>query len=450
MTEPPKSLKVAVVGSGIAGLSCAWLLSQHHQVTLYELRDALGMDADAATLAQNGGEWRVDVPMRVFFPAYYPLVSKLYDHLGIESDEINYAASFSGSDNRFYFQYTNYHMGRRRIPFITPHAFFSAVARRIGLDFIRFNRRISADVGKPELDQMTLGEYLERTGVSNDFADRFLIPAYAGICTCSNESVRAYPASIIVEFLTCGLVTTGMRRVRLGTQQVVGKLSAKVHDIRLGKPVAGVTRGPDSVTVQADNRSDRFDHVIFATQANHTRRILSDITAQEDAILAKFRYERKGVVMHTDQDLAPRYKHWWSPVNYMIKKDATAPMATIWMNGVHANLKTDGPVFQTWHPHMDPRPEHLISEASFERPVVDLDSLKAIDDLARLQKEPNRRIWFCGSYAHRGIPLLESAAGSGIEAAQRLGCELPFEAAHQKPAPANGILQGQTLERASS
>ncbi|MDJ0837326.1 MAG: NAD(P)-binding protein [Acidobacteriota bacterium] len=427
MTEVPKPLNVAVVGSGIAGLACAWALSLRHRVTIYELHAGLGMDAEAATLNVNGRELRVDVPMRVFFPAYYPLISRLYEHLGIQSDEINYAASFSGLQDGFFFQYTNYPIGRRRIPFLTPSGFFSGSAVGIGIDFLRFNRAMSVDRNRLDLDTMTLGEYLQRTGVSKAFSDRFLIPAYAGIATCSYESVRRYPASIIVDFLKCGLLTTGMRRVRLGTGQVVSKLSANVQDIRLGTPVSAVVRNEQSVRVSAAGVSDTYDHVIFATQANHTRRLLSDITDREDRILAHFRYERNDVVMHTDPRLAPRKKKWWSPVNYVLKEGATCPMATIWMNGVHAAMDIDQPVFQTWHPYMDPDPGTLISRASFERPVVDPDSLKALDNLAALQEEDNRRVWFCGSYAYRGIPLLESAAVSGILAAKRLGCPLPFE-----------------------
>lgn len=419
-------MKVAVVGSGIAGLSTAWLLSQHHEVAIYELHPSLGMDAEAATVPCGDRDLRVDVPMRVFFPAYYPLVTKLYDYLGIESDDINYSASSSDLDGRFYFQYTNYKFGQKSIPFLSPSGFLSPSAIQIGLDFLKLNRNMNQETR--DLDKITFGEYLISLGLSYDFRERFLIPAYAGICTCSNESVRNYPASIIVDYLTSGLVMSAMKRVRLGTKQVVERLSANIDHIHLLTPVASVTRDDTGVTLTTSKGDKaRFDHVVFATQANHTRKILADITPQEEHILSCFKYEPNRVVMHTDIGLAPKKRSWWSPVNFLLKEGADAPMASIWMNCVHSSMNADIPIFQTWHPLIEPKPETVISDASFERPVVTMESLAAIDDLAKIQEERDRRVWFCGSYAYRGIPLLESAALSGIDVARRLGCELPFQ-----------------------
>lgn len=421
-----KPLRVAVVGSGIGGLVAAWMISRRHHVTLYEAHPSLGMDAFATTYEMDGEEYRSDVPMRVFFEAYYPQISRLYAFLDIESDAINYAASFTEMYGDLHFQYRNIHLLGKAVPFLSLPGLLSSESRRIGLDFLKLVRQMTRDMNEKDLDRMTLEEYLADVGVSEAFCERFLYPAYAGICTCSYESMRRFPASIVVEYLNSGIVTTNVRRVRYGTEKVVNQFTRQVQEIKLANPVQEVRRRQDHVDlVEVDGRTVAYDHVVFATQANQTNKILADQSNAERAFLNAFHYEKFEVAMHTDTRLAPRVKAFWSPVNYILKKGTSAPMATIWMNACHERMGGTTPLFQTWNPHIDPLDNTVISRNRFERPRVDMASLQALSDLDRMMEEPDRRIWFCGSYAHRGIPLLESAAVSSIRVGKKLGSSLP-------------------------
>ncbi|CAM2010680.1 NAD(P)-binding protein [Acanthopleuribacter pedis] len=424
MTAKPQ--RIAVVGSGIGGLVAAWITSRRHHVTLYEAHPALGMDAFAATYESDGKTYRTDVPMRVFFDAYYPQISRLYKTLGIQSDPINYAASFTKMYGDLYFQYRNLNMLGMAVPFLSLPGLLSSESRRIGLDFLKLVRRMTKDLETKDLDHVTLEEYLAEVGVSRAFCDKFLYPAYAGICTCSYQSMRQFPASIVIEYLNSGIVTTNVRRVRYGTKDVVARFTEHVKELKLSNPVQGVRRREDHVElVEVDGTLAQYDHVVFATQANQADKILADQSPAERAFLKAFHYESFPVVMHTDTRLAPRVKAYWSPVNYLLKEGSDAPMATIWLNACHERMGGNTPIFQTWNPLIDPLDGTVISQMRFERPRVDHGSLQALKSLDTMMAEPDRRVWFCGSYAHRGIPLLESGAVSAIRVGKKLGCSLP-------------------------
>ncbi|MEN7344310.1 MAG: FAD-dependent oxidoreductase, partial [Pseudomonadota bacterium] len=162
-------MRVAVVGSGIAGLSAAFLLSEQHDVTLFEKADHLGMDAHALDI----GTARVDVPLRVFFEGFYPNVIAMYRALGIRFEPINYSASFGLLERGTYFRFDNYRFGRYAVPFLKGRGSFLKTGLRIGLDNIRFFRKTPRDLVQGLSNSLTLAEYLARENYSDAFAEGF-------------------------------------------------------------------------------------------------------------------------------------------------------------------------------------------------------------------------------------------------------------------------------------
>jgi len=420
-------MKVAVIGSGVAGLSAAWLLSQKHEVTLYEKTSRLGMDAHGLDLDVSAGGARIDVPLRVFFDGFYPNLTALYTVLGIESQPINYSASFGVLDKRSYFRYDNYSFGRYSLPFLKGRQSISIESLKIGWEILRFFRRIPESLAGGLSDELTLATYLEQQGWSDRFAEGFLYPAFAGICTCSHDRIKDYPARIILEYLNTGLLLSSVRRVTQGTREVVHALARAVHKTHLDTEVKEVNATPAGATVATSAGTSSFDHVVLATQANQSVRLLNGHMSKEREVLGAFQYETSQVVVHRDSKLAPHGgRSQWAPVNFLLENPKDTPMATIWMNAIQAMPDKDD-IFQTWNPIIDPDPELVLAESSFERPVVDAESLKSLRRLERLHEQPDRRIWFCGSYAARGIPLLESATHSALSIAERLGCQRPWQ-----------------------
>lgn len=425
--SPP--LRIAVIGGGIGGLCAAWLLARRHRVTLYERQSRPGFIASSVAIRHAGAEVRVDVPLRVFYEGYYPTLARLYRELGVATESVSYAGSFMRPDGELFFRYRNIRFAGRSFAYMLPRDFRGGQAVRIVAAMLRFRHEAPAALARGELGGMSIGAYLDASGYTGSFVDGFLLPTVATVCTCSCAAARDFPAAVIIDYLARGLTRDGVRRASEGADDVAQRLMAGIADLRCNAAVAAVRRAPGGVLVQlADGTQERYDHVVLATQANQSQALLADASAAERAFLTAFRYVPIEVVMHGDTGLMPAQRRDWSPVNLLVDPAHDQPMSTIWINAVQPALRHARALFQTVHPLREPRAETVVGRARFERPVVDAASSAALSRLAQLHAEPGRRVWFCGSYAQAGIPLLESAVGSAHEAARALVASSTFAA----------------------
>lgn len=415
-------MKVAVVGSGLAGLAATWLVGRQARVTVYEAHERPGMGAHSVRLDGYGDAPVVDVPLRVFTPAYYPTLLALYEQAGIAVDTVDYAASFSRLGGDTYFVYRNAQIGGRSFPWLPPTGLLEASTRVIVRNVARLHRKGAMDLREGRLVGRTLSSYLEEEGYDRVFIEGFILPAYASVCTCSTEAVRAYPAEVIVGYFCSGVTTLGVMRAVGGSRDVVRRLLAPAREVRTGTSVRQVRREDDGVLV-TDQTGDveRFDHVILAVPADRGAALIQGDEPLR-AVLARVPHESSRVTVHRDARLAPRRRESWRPVNFVVSAEHLAPMATIWLNEVQEGLSGAPPLFQTWNPVVEPEPGQVISEAVVSRPVVTLATRDVPARLAELQRDPQRRIWPVGSYAADGIPLLEAAAASAARVADTLGC----------------------------
>lgn len=407
-------MEVAVVGGGIAGLSAAWRLSARHRVTLIERHAVAGMDAHSLDLEHDDRTFRIDVPLRVIYEGYYPTLIALYHRLGVQLERTNYAGSFSALDGPVYYRYANWIVGGRSVPL--PALPLGGTAMRINRDLLRFYRMAPRAL-RTLTDDEPLGSWLDRSGLGKEFTEGFLIPTFATVCTCSNSAVRSYPARVILEYLTRGLTFGGVRRVVHGTREVVARLTEPLAEVRCGVQVRAIRPAADGVRISWAGGEQRFDHVVVATQANQAVGMLDAGFRREREALERFGYEASEVAVHTDARLAPADRRHWAPVNLIQSPEHDKPMATIWMNRVQPSLRETSPVFQTWNPIRDPRPETVRARSRFERPIVNAASLIGAREMALLHAQHGRRLWFCGSYLGPGIPLLESAAATAARIA---------------------------------
>lgn len=423
--QPPVNQRatIAVIGGGLAGLAAAWLLGRRHAVTLFERQPRPGFTA--ASVALPGTAQRVDVPLRVFYPGYYPTLMRLYRELGVDSEPVSYATSFTDAQGRPYFRYRNWRWGDRSWSWLAPQdLLLGPPARDIVRGLLRFHREALAARRRGTLGGTTIGDFVAAGRYPPAFVDGLLLPAICTVCTCSAAQARGFPAAVIVDYLAAGLTRDAVRRARHGADDVQARLLQGIPGLRCDARIVAVEADADAASLHmADGSAARFDHVVLATQANHARQLLPAASPDVD-VLAGFRYQPVRVLTHRDPALMPPRRRDWSPVNLRLAPGHDAPESTIWINAVQPALHAAEPVFQTVHPQREPRADRLLGEARFERPMVDAASQQALQALQALHAQTGRRLWFCGAYAQAGIPLLESAVRSAAAVAARLGVAL--------------------------
>ena len=424
-------MKIAVVGGGIAGLACAWMLSRRYAVTLFERHAQPGFVASsvAVPLRESSPDStqtvRVDVPLRVFYPGYYPTLMRLYAALGVATEPVSYATTFMGAAGQPYFRWRNLRLGAFSMPYVLPRDVAGARARRIVQGALRFNRQSRAALVRGELAGRSLRDFLAAGAYPAEYVQGLLLPALATIATCTTEDALDYPAAVVAGYMAAGLARQSVRRAVLGADAVAARLLAGISQVVCSAGVQGLHHacahdGRPVVRLLRDGGAQDFDHVVLATQANQALALWQDAGAADLAALQGFAYRRLEVVMHCDASFMPAQLCDWSPVNARVADTLDRPETTIWVNAVQPALRGAPPVFQTVHPQRQPREALVIGRAQFERPLVNAQSQQALAALQALQAQPGRRVWLCGSYAHSGVPLLESAVRSATEVARAI------------------------------
>ena len=243
MDSPARSIpetrkRIAVVGSGIAGLTAAYLLSRKHSVTIFERESTVGMDAHS--LSVHGA--RMDIPLRVFSESYYPNLCNLYRHLGVKYRNADYSfCCMRGTAAAAYFRYVNLFIAGMALPIVmclNPLQIFKCI--RLAYQFAHFVNRSPRKLAA-EVDEPSLGDFLNRHGYSKEFAIELLYPMLSVVCTCSYGAVEAYPASIIVDYFANKYGLSGAQcRAYEGTRDVVERMVKNVDRVVTSATITSV------------------------------------------------------------------------------------------------------------------------------------------------------------------------------------------------------------------
>ncbi len=419
---------IAILGSGIAGLSAAWLLSRNFEITLFEKSSSLGMGQKGIDILSAGTLKHIDVPIRVFSTQYYPSLYQLCQNLGIGLRFLNNDSSFSNSDGETYFRYKNLVKGNFSLSYISPKLAKLPWLAQFLPDYgkLMWDLRYSENMAR--YHQHTIQQYLAERKFSREFTQEFFIPLFSAIATCKNASVLEYPAIVILNLFRKFSGTKPMRRWIGGTRILEQRLAKAVQHRLLNNEVQRIWQENNKIIVlDSHNRSKKFDYGIIALQANQAAEIIDPSQMQEDIEdLKRIPYERTTMSVHTNASFMPRHRKDWAAVNYLVNPQEDLPVATLWVNKSEPEFFQDEvDYFQTLNPPHNM--ENEIGRAAFERPVVNLNSQQSMERIrSRQYRAQDRRIFFTGSYLGEKLPLLENGVVSSMIIAENLGIDLPF------------------------
>ncbi len=418
--------KLAVIGTGIAGLTSAYLAKSKFNVTVYESQSRAGMGAHVVDYVSNGIESRIDIPLRIFTPGYYQNLTALYDHIGVEMLTSDHAGAFADENGKMVLHYGNADWGFLQFSYLKGRSNFSRHAWKIALQSRRFFARAELDLENlNKYSDIDFGQYLEQTKAGQEFIDMVLLPMLSVTCTCDYKTVRAYPADIVLEYLTCGVHKLGITSAAKGVDDIVPRLLQNI-DLRTNASVEKVFRTDEllEVTTQDGDR-ERFDHVIIATQAQQAAPLLSGFDQQKQ-MLERIPFENSLMSVHTDSDLLPESDTAPSPVTYHVPAGGSRAEVSVDLTKAIDRLKGQQNIFQTWNPIRNIAANRELARVAFTRPAVTLESRKAVNFLQSIHAEAGNRLWLCGSYMTDKIPLLEAAVDSAISVADCLGADIPW------------------------
>ncbi|PJZ44651.1 FAD-dependent oxidoreductase [Leptospira brenneri] len=405
---------IAVVGSGIAGLTAAWAIRKFKDVTLFEKHPEIGMAAFGAKQTIGGNEVEFDIPFRTIKRDYYPTLFQVYDKVGIKTRPVDYSFRVE-SNEEVVFGFRSHQLFG--IPFGIPtmDSFVSEKGRRIFSDLLKFYANAKTDWQK-ENPTISILDFLIKYGYSKEFIYEFLLPTFALVNTCKTETVGAYPAETIIGYHSRGYSYTPQETASFGTRDIVNRLTSDLTNLTLNAGIKKIYKKGNKNIIQFANDEKEFDHIILSTQANQGQELLGQGFELEKEILDEFRYESSDVVLHTDESY---FSNTSVSLVFKIRDGYDKPEVTLDLGRIIPELHGKK-IFQTWNPHKLPDSNDTLKLAKFERPVMDARTAKAIERIAKLHSETNCNLWLCGSYSLYGIPLLEAGAKSALLVASSL------------------------------
>lgn len=415
---PSAGRRIAVVGSGISGLSCAWLLSQGHDVTLFESDDRLGGHSSTVDAPAPHEPVAVDTGFIVYNETNYPNLTALFAHLNVPTKPAMMSFAVSIDDGAF--EYCSQGLGAL---FAQKRNYASPRFWRMIRDLLRFQKQAPRDLDELERTGETLESYLVRGGYGALFREAHLLPQAAAIWSCSMGQMASYPAASFVRFyMNHNLLKLDLRptwrTVDGGSRAYVTRLAEAFRGrIVTNAGVVGVLRGLDGAALRFDDgRLERFDAVVLATHSDQALKLLEAPSAEDRRLLGAIGYRPNHVILHRDTSLMPKRRKAWAAWTHLGYSDrAGEGGVTYWMNELQS--LPGPPLFVSLNPAKAPDPALVIGEWDYEHPVFDVAAVAAQSELWSLQGR--RNVWFAGAWFGSGFH--EDGLQAGLAVAEQLG-----------------------------
>ena len=391
-------MKIAVIGSGISGLSAAYFLSKKHKIDLFEQNDYFGGHSYTYNIKEEKKIVPVDLGFIVFNELTYTNLIKFFNDLNVPFEKSNMSFSVSIKD-------TNIEYGGSGL-----NAIFANKFNLFNLNFLKMIKEIisfynyAPSLLNNEIKEETLDNYLKRSNLSKYFIEYHIIPMVAAIWSMPFSKAKEMPLSLFLQFfINHGLFRlknrpqwyTVTNRSRTYVKKVLEKISGEVFK---NYKISKITRSNENVRISVGNEFLDYDHIILASHADQSLNLLDNPTKEEKEILGKFTYVSNTAFLHTDTNLMPIRKKAWSSWNSITKDNKTC--VTYWLNKLQ-NLKTEINYFLTLNPVEKIAENKIIKKVNFTHPYFNSENVKLQKDLYLLQGK--KRTWFCGSYFGYGF-----------------------------------------------
>lgn len=410
-------MRIAVVGSGIAGLGSAWLLGQQHEVTLLEASDHLGGHTHTHEIQVGSSRYAVDTGFIVHNPRHYPLLTRLFAELGVPCQDTS--MSFSVCNLRSGLNYSTASLDGL---LFRGRNLLSQRFHGMLLDIARFYRRAPRLLTRQDAS-LTLGEYLEVERYGAAFRDDHLVPMAAALWSAPPGTVLRFPARFLVQFMANHeMLRLGGRSpwkvVRGGSASYVRALEARWRvRTRLSCPVRAVRREPGAILLDTDAGRERFDQIVLACHSDQALALLADATQMERAVLGAIPYQRNEVVLHTDASFLPRRRRDWAAWNAQVPAAAADHATVSYCMNVLQGLRSPAPFVVTLNPTRPVAPERVLKRLSYAHPQFTVQALAAQARRPLIQGRAGT--WFAGAYW--GFGFHEDGLRSAVEVSRALG-----------------------------
>jgi predicted NAD/FAD-binding protein len=425
-------MRVAVIGTGIAGNAAAWALSKRYPVTVYDRELRPGGHSHTVTIDYDGTRIAVDIGFIVYNELNYPDLTALFAHLGVETVESCMSFAVTADAGRFEWKGggTNWRstaggLFARRRNLLSPSYLWML------RDILTFNQQSVEDYAAGRLAGLTLGEYFKSRHFAPRLLTDYLAPMGAAIWSSPSAEMLDFPAENFVAFFSNHRLLQYdrpvWRTVKGGSQSYVEKLtSAFCGRIRLGCAVTSIERAPHGVVVHdSHGRHDCYNHVVIAAHSDQALAMLSDVDPRERAVLGAIGYSPNTIYLHRDTRLMPKRKRAWASWNFLrwqregsVQNDVAV---TYWMNPLQG-IDDDKPLFVSLNPPFEPAPELTFGRYLCEHPQYSAAAFAAQRQLGDIQGQ--RHTWFCGAWT--GYGFHEDGLRSGLDVAEALGAGVPW------------------------
>lgn len=415
--------RIAIIGSGIAGMSSAYLLHKQHDITLYEKSADIGGHSRTRVVDYGGRKIAVDTGFIVFNHRNYPHLCAMFKHLGVptQKSDMTFAITINNGAIEWGAKNPNAVFGQRR-NLLRPQ-FYGFVR-----DIFRFNR-LALKTAERHVE-LTLGQLLDKLRMGDWYRRYFILPIGGAIWSSSLDEMLSFPALLFTRFFKAhGLLSAiGQPQwytVTGGSVEYVKRLTGPYRDkIRSGCGAVAVTRRNGRVQVtDAKGVTEEYDELVLACHGNEALELLQDASDEEKRVLSRFRYSRNRMVLHKDESIMPRRRRCWASWVYHSEEEnhkAAIPI-TYWMNLLQ-NIDPACPIFVTLNPHREIAAEHVFEEHIFEHPIYSPEATLSQMELPDIQGKAHT--WYCGAHWRNGFH--EDGIASAVAVAEALKVTIPW------------------------